>query len=426
MNRKILGCVLVVFTLAHSIQLSGKDYPLASPDQKIAVKISVGEDLSFEVADPSGTIIRKVSPFMQIGDLKAGENPRLVSKKYSTVDQVLNPVVPTISSEIRDHYNQLTLRFRGDYSLVFRAYNNGVAYRFESTLPGTVKVLEERMDLNIPGDFTTWFPKEESKISHNERSYEVLQASDIKEGAFCSLPVLFKGPEGSAVLFTEADLYDYPCMFLEKGSQGGFEALIPKVVLEAIPQKGAEDRNQEIIKEADYLAATDGTRNWPWRLFMIAGEDGDLLTNNLVFQLSRPLQLEQTDWIKPGKVAWDWWNANNIYGVDFKSGIDNQTYKYYIDFASEFGLEYIILDEGWTYSTTETMKCNPDIDVEELVSYGKERGVGIILWTLWGPLNDNLTEALDLYKDWGVQGIKVDFMQRSDQYMVNYHEKVAR
>ncbi len=159
---------------------------------------------------------------------------------------------------------------------------------------------------------------------------------------------------------------------------------------------------------------------------MIAAKDGDLLTNDLVYQLSRPTQLEQTDWIKPGKVAWDWWNANNIYGVDFESGIDNRTYKYYIDFASEYGLEYIILDEGWTFSTTNTLKCNPDIDVEELVAYGKEKGVGIILWTLWGPLDEHLTEALDLYREWGVKGIKVDFMQRSDQYMVNFYERVAK
>lgn len=466
MKRKILSLVLVILACAVSNQTWGKEYILTSPDQKITVKIAVNETLSFSVEDPTGILIEKLSPALYIGGpgtggapmaeggFLAGEKPRVLSKKFIEIDQVLVPVVPTISSELRDHCKQLTLRFKGNYSLVFRAYNNGVAYRFESTLSGKVKVLEERMDLNIPGNFTTWFPEEESMMSHNERLYEVLKASDIKEGAFCSLPVLFKSPAGSSVLFTEADLFDYPAMYLEKanqdsekanqdsgkasqdskkanqdsekGSWAGFKTLIPEVVLEVIPQKGAEDRNQDIIKEADYLAEAEGTRTWPWRLFMIAATDGDLLTNDLVYQLSRPLQLEQTDWIKPGKVAWDWWNANNIYGVDFESGIDNKTYKYYIDFASEFGLEYIILDEGWTFSTTNTLKCNPDIDVEELVAYGKQKGVGIILWTLWGPLDDHLTEALDLYRDWGVKGIKVDFMQRSDQYMVNYYERVAK
>jgi alpha-glucosidase len=441
MNGKILTGILIIFSCMVSSQMWGKEYILASPDQRIVLTISLDETVSFSVQDPTGTILKKISPAMHIGELIAGENPKLISKKYSTVDQVLNPVVPTIYSEIRDHCNQLTLRFRGNYSLVFRAYNNGAAYRFESTLPGEVYVQEEKMDLDIPGEFTSWFPKEESMMSHNERTYETGRVDEIGEGEFCSLPVLFKSPKGSSILFTEADLFDYPGMFLKKGSPSSpsspssptsptsptrFSGLFPSAVLQAIPLKGSEDRNQEIIKEADYLAATQGTRNWPWRLFMIAGNDGDLMTNNLVFQLSRPLQLEQTDWIKPGMVAWDWWNANNIYGVDFKAGINNQTYKYYIDFASEFGLEYIILDEGWTYSTTETMKCNPDIDVEELVKYGEKKGVGIILWTLWKPLEDNLTEALDLYRDWGVKGIKVDFMQRSDQYMVNYYERVAK
>jgi alpha-glucosidase len=159
---------------------------------------------------------------------------------------------------------------------------------------------------------------------------------------------------------------------------------------------------------------------------MISDTDAGLVTNDMVFLLSRSLQIENPRWIKSGKVAWDWWNANNIYGVDFESGINNDTYKFYIDFAAEFKLDYIILDEGWSMTSTNICENSPYIDVEELVRYGDRKNVGVILWTLWKPLDRDMEKVLDLYKKWGVKGIKVDFMQRSDQYMVNFYERVAR
>lgn len=414
---------LCLFVFLNPVQ--GKDYTLTSPDKKIVLTVSVGKDISCSIEDLSGVLVKELSPGLLLGDFVLGKNPKVRSAKIVEMDEELSPVVPTISSLIRDNYRQLTLQFRGDYTLVFRAYNNGVAYRFETSLPGEVKVGDEEMNLEFPADFTCYFPREESLISHYERSYEVQPVEKIEAGGFCSLPVLFKSPQGSSVLFTEADLFDYPCMFLEKGEKDGFSSLFPGVVLKAV-QKGESDRDQEITSADDHITVTAGSRTWPWRVFMIAASDGELLTNDLVYQLSRPLQLEETGWIKPGLVAWDWWNALNIEGVDFESGINNQTYKYYIDFASEYGLDYIILDEGWTKSTTNILACNPDINVEELVRYGKEKKVGVILWVLWKPLEDKLTEVLDLYQKWGVKGIKVDFMQRADQNMVNYYERVAR
>ena len=165
---------------------------------------------------------------------------------------------------------------------------------------------------------------------------------------------------------------------------------------------------------------------FPWRVFIISENDGDLVESDLVFKLSRPLAIQNTNWIKPGRVAWDWYNANNIYGVDFEAGLNTQTYKYYIDFASNYGLEYVILDEGWSKSTTNIMEPSDQIDIQELVRYGKTKKVGIILWTLWKPLNENLEEILKLYKKWEIKGIKVDFMQRADQFMVNYYKKVVK
>lgn len=196
--------------------------------------------------------------------------------------------------------------------------------------------------------------------------------------------------------------------------------------METKPDPKRPIKDEIITKTADYIAKTNGERNFPWRVFTITQEDSKLVESNLVYKLSRPLELDETDWLKPGKVAWDWWNANNIYGVDFRAGLNTDTYKYYIDFAAKYGLEYIILDEGWSKSNTNLMEFNPDLNVKELVDYGEKKGVGVIIWMLWKPLDENMDTLLDKFSEWGVKGIKVDFMKRADQYMVNFYERVAR
>jgi alpha-glucosidase len=196
----------------------------------------------------------------------------------------------------------------------------------------------------------------------------------------------------------------------------------PKAILETY-KRG--DRAEVIASNADYIAMTRGSRSFPWRVMVVASEDRELLENELVYKLSSPCLLAETDWIRPGKVAWDWWNANNIYGVDFRAGINTETYKYYIDFASEFGLEYVILDEGWSASTLDLSTGNPELNIEELFAYAENKDVGIILWVLWNALDKDLEATLDRFAGWGARGIKVDFMVRADQDMVNYYERVA-
>ena len=185
------------------------------------------------------------------------------------------------------------------------------------------------------------------------------------------------------------------------------------------------DRDYQVVESADYIAVNTGTRTFPWRVIGIAERDGDLLTNQIVYLLEKPSQLQDTSWIKPGKVAWDWWNANNVYGVDFKAGVNTATYKYYIDFAAKYGIPYIILDEGW-YKLGNLLEVVPEINMDELAAYAKQKNVGLILWVVWKTLDDQLIPALDQFEKWGVKGIKVDFMQRSDQIMINYYYKVSR
>jgi alpha-glucosidase len=208
-----------------------------------------------------------------------------------------------------------------------------------------------------------------------------------------------------------------------KGTNGnGLSATFPPYPLK---EQLSNDRDFKVVESADYIAVTTGKRTYPWRVLGIANRDADLLTNPLVWLLEKPSQLQDTSWIKPGKVSWDWWNANNVYGVDFKAGINTQTYKFYIDFAAKYGIPYIILDEGW-YKLGNVLEVVPEINMEELTAYAKQRNVGIILWVVWKTLDDQLIPALDQYQKWGIKGIKVDFMQRSDQLLINYYHKVSR
>lgn len=405
--------------------LLAQTYSLASPDGMINVEIAAGSTLSFSVSYKGSPVIAPSEIAMVLDDgLTLGHNVQVRKKTAGVVNETLKPVVALKSATIQDQYKVLTLTFRGHYSVEFRAYNDGVAYRFVTAQKKDFTVQSEVFDLSFPQGTTSLFPMEESLISHYERHYVPVKLDTLKDRQFCSLPVLMKVQGNVNVLFTEADVYDYPAMFMYGTGSNGLRAGCFPYVTNAQPTGRYGDRNEQ-LDLAQYIAKTHGSRTFPWRVMMIGDDDGTLLKSQLVYQLSRPLALEDTDWIKPGKVAWDWYNALNVYDVDFKSGINTATYKYYIDFAASQGIEYIILDEGWSKSTTEVLAPAADIDLKELIAYGQQKNVGIILWLLWKPLDAQLDKIVSTYAAWGIKGIKVDFMQRADQYMVNYYERVA-
>ncbi len=266
-----------------------------------------------------------------------------------------------------------------------------------------------------------WFPTEEGFLTHSERRYDALQLGAIAAARMASLPVLLALPEGPKVAITESDLRDYPGMYVTGSSGDLLRGVFPAYPL---AEKREGDRTVRVTERAEYLARTTGPRSFPWRVFAIAENDGDLIENTLVWQLAPPLAIEDPRWIRPGKVAWDWWNANNLVGVDFATGLNTETYRYFIDFAADHSIEYVILDEGWSQPDDLTRR-NPDIDLQALLTHAQERGVGLILWVMWKALDDRLEDMLDRFSVWGVAGIKVDFMQRDDQKMVEYYWKVA-
>jgi alpha-glucosidase len=416
---------LFIAFLSGHLFANAKDFELSSPSGKQVIKIQVDSTVRFSVLNNGVAILSIHDLGMELDAARLGRNTKVEKTRRSTSRNTIEVPVPVKFSTIIDHYTQLELICRGGYSIVFRAYDNGVAYRFVTRLPSsTVIVNAEQLSFSVKDARNTIWPYEYNRQaapmqSHFEYLFKNIPYDSIDKTTV-GLPLYFTGSNGAKIVFTESDLFDYPNLFVQKNNT--LKATFPHPILE---QQRVGDRGVRIIKEADHIASTTGARSFPWRVWMIAENDSALLTNTLVYQLATPTRIGNTSWIRPGKVAWDWWNANNIYGVDFKSGINNNTYKYYIDFAAQFNLPYIILDEGWTKTTLDLLNPAPDINVPELVAYGRQKNVGVILWVLWNPLDEKMDEVLDLYKSWGVKGIKVDFMTRAEQYMVNFYTRTA-
>lgn len=398
-------------------------YDLRSPDARIEIRIRTAGEIRYDVVLKGRAVLENSTLALNVEHKKFGLQAKVLDAKTSSYDQVVEPVVRQKFAKIRDHYNELRLNMDGGYAVVFRAYNEGAAYRFETSLPQEqVKVYAEESAFNFPGNSIVYYPQEDSFFSHNERKYLPQHLSEIAPEFLATLPAVVDAGGGAKVAIAESDVDDYPGLWLHGTGGNGLAATFPPYPLK---ESLSGDRDYRVTESADYIAVTSGKRTFPWRVIGIADNDGDLLTNQIVYLLEKPSRVQDTSWIKPGKVAWDWWNANNVYGVDFKAGINTQTYKYYIDFAAKYGLSYIILDEGW-YKLGNVLDVVPEINMEELTSYAKQKNVGIILWVVWKTLDDQLIPALDQYQKWGVKGIKVDFMQRSDQVLINYYAKISR
>lgn len=404
--------------------LLSKEYSARSPDGMMTLTVEVAVDVSCRIAYGDSVVVSGLKPGLQLGGMTLpGSEPALLRAIRSEVRDVLVPVVPHKNSRVEDNYNGLTLRFRGGCSIDFRVYDDGVAYRFDTALRGDITVTNEEFSFSLPAGARALYPLEERLMSHNERIFIPSSMDTIGRKHLASLPTLFMAG-GVNILLTEADISDYPGMWITGDGNGGVTALFPAypAAVEAL-----NDRDVYVTEREDYIARTAGTRTWPWRVFVITPDDAGLVESEMVYRLGAPpAPGSDFSWVKQGKVAWDWYNANNLFGVDFRTGLNNDTYKYYIDFASENGIEYVILDEGW-YKIGNVLEQADGFDVQELCDYAASKNVGIILWVIWKTFHDRIDEALDQYGKWGVKGIKVDFMQRDDQWMVNYyHEVVAK
>jgi len=419
--RKITNTILLTALLAPISQAADSSFTLRSPDDRIEVQIHVANRITYDVALNGKPLLKDSSLSINIAGKTIGENPQLKSSRKNSVDKMLEPVVRQKFAKIRERYNELHLDFDGGYAVVFRAYPEGVAYRIETSLGGeNVKVFSEDSTFRFVSDFSAFYPEEESMFSHNERKYLPRPLKEITDRTFATLPAVVDA-NGVKIAVAESDVEEYPGLWLRGTGDNALSATFEHYPLKETLEK---DRDFKVTEAADYIAVTKGTRTFPWRVVGIAERDRDLISNSLIWLLEKPSQLTDVSWIKPGKVAWDWWNYNNIYGVDFKAGINTQTYKYYVDFAAQNHLDYIILDEGW-YKLGNVLEVVPEINMEELTAYAKQKNVGVILWVIWKSLADQMQSALDQYAKWGVKGIKVDFMQRNDQLLMNFYHQLS-
>ena len=418
--------IFIVFAVLCTViaAYGQKSWQLTSPNGEIKLKVAVSDKIQYDIAYGEETLLENGIMQLQLGKQVLGENPKVSKASTKSVDETIRPVIPFKFSNIRNHYNQLLLKFNGNYSVEFRAFDDGVAYRFITNKKGEVEVMNELFQVDFPADYLMHAQQASHFGVNYENLYTHAKYSEWKDKkGFATLPALLETTKGYKVLICESAVSDYPHMFLKQADNNGISSAFPKY-----PTEFAEngDRSLKITQEADYIAKTSGKRSFPWRYFVIAKEDGDLIETTMTARLAEPCQIEDTSWIKPGLTTWEWWNGATPYGtdVDFVTGCNTATYKYYLDFAAKHGVEYILLDEGWAKNTYTPYEANDNLDLHELIRYGKEKNVGVILWLTWLCVENN-PDLFAKFEEWGVKGVKIDFMDRNDQWMTNYYERTA-
>ncbi|RHR37282.1 glycoside hydrolase family 97 protein [Parabacteroides sp. AF18-52] len=423
-NCKTFYILFLVLVFFSSTQAAEKKVELVSPNKEIKVSLRITDKIYYSISYNGDVILKDNYLRLTLRDEVLGENPKLSGQKFSDADEMLSPVIPLKFSTVRNHYNQLRMDFKGNYSVEFRAYDDGIAYRFLTNKKGDIEVMNEDLAINFPAPYLLHMQQPGSFKTAYEENYTHVNSNEwTPEDKKAVLPLLIDTRKQYKILISESDLSDYPCMFLKSNGQNGLISTFPNNPLE-FGEDG--DRSLKLLKEADYIAKTSGKRTYPWRYFVITKDDKQLIENTMTFRLATKSVIGDPSWITPGQVSWEWWNDACPYGpdVNFVSGYNLETYKYYIDFASKYGISYILMDEGWAQSTRDPFTPNPHVDVHELIRYGKEKNVGIVLWLTWLTVENHM-DLFKTFAEWGVKGVKIDFMDRSDQWMVNYYERVA-
>jgi|GEM_PF-368194 hypothetical protein len=433
-----IAALLLLFCPSGQI-LAQKDnvYALASPGGTTTVSVTLGaKGITWSVGHSGQPVLVESVLRLQLGSgevLDGRGGP--VKAGRETRDEWILPVHYKKDS-IRDRYNQLTLTFpKGGYGIVFRAYDDGAAYRWMTTRKDSLQIRSEIAEFNFPAEEAAWIPyvndpSPDIYTTSFENFYRKMRLSEFKKDTLAFLPVLVDLGGGRKAAILEADLEDYPGMFVGAatgGPAGPGAGLTGRWAPYSLEEKqGGHNQLQSLVtRRADYIAVTAGTRSYPWRILVCSDHDRELMDNDMVYRLASPSRITDTGWIKPGKVAWDWWNDWNITHVDFRAGINTDTYKYYTDFAADSHIGYILLDEGWS-DPTDLMKIAPGIDLAAIIEYARERNIGVWLWAGMRPLDQKMEEVMTRYSQMGIKGFKVDFMNRDDQRMVDFYYRSAK
>lgn len=401
---------------------------LTSPDRQLTITLEDGKNgmPELSIALPKKQLLSDSEIGLKIKDRKLPLSIKSIKKSKTVTETIDAPLHHTPQFTVT--YNEMTADLGDGLRLIIRAYDDGAAYRFATTRKGETIILDEIADYNLPDNPEVYLPfstNEEKPMAMAFQNFYTKTPLASAPDRLAFLPVAADNNSGVKTVILESDLQSYPGMFLRADSVSG----TLKGVFAKYPSKTDfyPWRMQEYVTNTeDYISKSAGSRNYPWRIFSVTADDTEMPTSNLVYALASPSKIADTSWIKPGKVAWDWWNDWGLRGVDFKAGINTETYRHYIDFASENGIEYVVLDEGWyDPKSGDMLTVIPDIDLQQLIDYGREKGVDIVLWTVFNVLDRQLEEACAKYAAMGVKGFKVDFLDRDDQTAVEMVERIA-
>jgi len=402
----------------------GKEFRLTSPDKNIEVVITLDTEIGITAHYRSHDLFKLKDLAIEIEGKDFASGIKKIKRTGShSVSRKLSPPIKEKYREISQEYNELTINFKGNYGIIARVFNGGFAYRFQTFFADSLVVDRENLRIQFEEGDSLCFQKSATFNSSFETPYQYEAISDISRDGYCCLPALAKKPNGVNVLIMESDLEDYPGLWLQ-GTANSSLVSAHAGVPAALKYDGSAYGHGQVSTHEKYIARTAGTRNFPWRIFAISETDAGLISNTLVYQLAEPSQMDDLSWIEPGVVTFDWWGRRNIYGTRFKSGINTETAKYFIDFAAAFGFEYFLFDDGWS-KEDDLFAIHPGLDMEEVMAYAKKSGVKIMLWVIWNTFLQQEQRAWNQFEKWGISGIKFDFMNRDDQQMVQFYHHVA-
>lgn len=425
-TKSILIAIIISIFSVSSSNANTKEYLVKSPNNKLKVNIAVGDAITYAVVLKDKTIIAPSAISMTLDRQTLGAFAKIKKTKSQSYRGELRPLYGQ-NAALNNDYNELTIDFSDNYSLIFRAYNEGLAYRFVTNIKDSIQVISEKATFNITG-----FPAAIVQETDNYTSWEgpylrYSSTAEISEGKRATTPALFDYKDtGIKVVIAESDLFDYPGMYIQKQGNNyiGDWAKYPTKT-----EMGSWGNFIAVVKErAAFLAKTNGERHFPWRIIMATDDDKELLNNHLVGKLARPSVIKDTDWIKPGKAAWEWWHDAMLPGASIPSGMANRNtdlYNYYVDFAARNKLAYLMIDAGWS-DNYDLTKVNPKLDVQGVIKRAKEKQVGVFLWCVGSTLLKDLNANLDFLRTIGAAGIKVDFFDRDDQQAIQWLELIAK
>ena len=427
MKNWLFQCLTIFVSLATSAQ---PKLQLRSPDKKILVEIKTGPGLTYSVFVDDKKILKESVIDMNLSD---GRSLSVDNKKFTknerSVREIIVAQVPVSRKYIPDEFNELNIQFSNHFAIIFRVYNDGIAYRIRTSFSDSISIMKETAVFKFMENAHAFAPviqkRDSQDVFHTsfEELYPHKKLDSLSGNDFMYSPVLAKTNDNIWMAITESDLDDYPGMFLQGTSTDILQAVFAAYPLE---EKMVDGEYPEMIvsKRAGYIAKTNGTRNFPWRVMLIARQDKDLPANDLVYRLASASTIKETDWIHPGKCTDEWIIDINLFNVPFRSGINTETYKYYIDFAKRFGFSRIMMDAGWS-DTKDLFKINPHVNMDNLAAYARSQGIGLSLWTLSMTLDRQLDSALKQFQRWGVDFIMTDFIDRDDQKTVNFYKKIT-